>query len=372
MKKVYLDNASTTFLRNEVIEEMIRVMQNSNGNPSSTHSFGRDAKAVIETSRKLIANILNCTAQEIIFTSGATEGINWIIKNAIKNLKIERIITSRTEHHAVLHSIEKVSNSAEVCYLNIDSNGSFDYQQLEELLKESKKTLVCLMYVNNETGVVSDIEKIGELCKKYNALYFSDTVQAVGKTNIDLSNWDVDFIVASAHKFNGPKGVGFIRIKKSVSLGSMIHGGEQEKGLRGGTEAVHQIAGLAKALEISHARLDEERVNVTKLKQYAIKAFRENFPGVEFNGGENSFYTILNIRLPFSADKAQIILFMLDIKGISVSRGSACQSGSVKPSHVLAEMLPESELEKPSIRISFSHSNTKEDIDSLIEALKTI
>ncbi|OXB20389.1 cysteine desulfurase [Flavobacterium tructae] len=374
MKKVYLDNASTTAMRPEVIQEMLKVMTEDFGNPSSTHSFGRNGKTILELSRKSIAKHLNCAAQEIIFTSGGTEADNWILRSAVEDLKAERIITTRIEHHAVLHTalVLESEYNVQVDYVNVNPDGSIDLTHLSNLLAEDKKTIVSLMHVNNETGAILDLERVGVICRQYHALFHSDTVQSVGKTEIDLQKIPVDFIVASAHKFHGPKGVGFAFVRKNSGLQPLIFGGEQEKGLRAGTEAVHQIAGMAKALSLSYENLDVERNYILSLKTYLIEQFEAHFPGFRINGKKNDFYNIINVILPFSADKTSMLLFSLDMKGIAVSRGSACQSGSVKPSHVLKEMLSETDLKLPNLRISFSHFNTKEDIDWLIESLKGV
>lgn len=374
MKKVYLDNASTTAMRPEVIQEITKVMTEDFGNPSSTHSFGRNGKTILELSRKSIAKHLNCTAQEIIFTSGGTEADNWILRSAVEDLKIESIITAKTEHHAVLYSVLALQSdyNIQVDYVNIHPDGTIDLTHLSNLLAQEKKTIVSLMHVNNETGTILDLDRVAVICRQYNALFHSDTVQSVGKTEIDLQKTSVDFIVASAHKFHGPKGVGFAFIRKNTGLQPLIFGGEQEKGLRAGTEAVHQIAGMAKALSLSYENLDQERNYISDLKTYLIDQLEIHFPGFRINGKKEDFYNIINIILPFSSDKTSMLLFSLDMKGIAVSRGSACQSGSIKPSHVLKEMLSEEDLKLPNLRISFSHYNTKEDIDWLVESLKTI
>lgn len=374
MKNVYLDNASTTALRPEVIQEITRVMQEDYGNPSSTHSFGRTAKNILESSRKSIAKQLNATAQEIIFTSGGTEADNWILRSAVEDLKIKRIITSKIEHHAVLNSVFALQEeyAIQVDYVNLKSNGEIDINHLVELLSQEIPTLVSLMHVNNETGTILDIEKTARLCKQYKAFFHSDTIQSIGKTEIDLQKTEVDFIVASAHKFHGPKGIGFAFIRKNSGLQPMIFGGEQEKGLRAGTEAIHDIAGMAKALELSYENLDAERKHILSIKNYFVEQLQLYFPDFKINGNPDGFYNIINVLLPFSEEKTAMILFSLDMKGIAVSRGSACQSGSIKPSHVLKEMLSEEDIKKPSLRISLSHFNTKEDVDLLIEALKTV
>ncbi|PWK00839.1 cysteine desulfurase [Flavobacterium araucananum] len=374
MKKVYLDNASTTAMRPEVIQEMTKVMAEDFGNPSSTHSFGRNGKTILELSRKSIAKHLNCSAQEIIFTSGGTEADNWILRSAVEDLKIERIITTKIEHHAVLHTVLVLESeyNIQVDYVKINPDGSIDLTHLSNLLTQEKKTIVSLMHVNNETGTILDLDRVGVICKQYNVLFHSDTVQSIGKTEIDLQKIPVDFIVASAHKFHGPKGVGFAFIRKNTGLQPLIFGGEQEKGLRAGTEAVHQIAGMAKALSLSYENLEHEKSYISELKMYLIDQLELHFPGFRINGKRDDFYNIINIILPFPADKTAMLLFSLDMKGIAVSRGSACQSGSIKPSHVLKEMLSDTDLKLPNLRISFSHYNTKEDIDWLIESLKTV
>ena len=374
MNKVYLDNAATTKIREEVIHEMVEVMSNDFGNPSSTHSFGRNAKNIIELSRKSIAKALNCNAQEIIFTSGGTESNNIILRSCVKDLQVKRIITSKIEHHAVLHTIEALQKefNLQVDYVTIKKDGTIDISNLVDLLSQKSKTLVSLMHVNNEFGAVLDLNLVARICQQNNALFHSDTVQSVAKTELDLQNIPVDFIVAAAHKFHGPKGIGFAFIRKNSGLQPVIFGGEQEKGLRPGTEAVHQIAGMAKAVELALVNLNTEREGILVLKNYLIECLEKEFPDFKINGSRDGFYNVLNIILPFSEDKSAMILFGLDIKGIAVSRGSACQSGSAKPSHVLAEFLSDEELKKPSIRVSFSHYNTKNDIDLLIEGLKGV
>jgi cysteine desulfurase len=373
MKKLYLDNAATTPIRQEVIDEMVKVMQSEYGNPSSTHSIGRSAKAIIETSRKTIAKCLHCNAQEIVFTSTATEATNWILRSAVKDFGVKRIVTSKVEHHATLYTVQALQEEfgIDVEYVKVTHKGALDYAQFSNILLNDAKTIVSLMHINNETGVVNDIEKIGAMCRQNKVLFHCDTVQSIGKTELNLQELPIDFLVASAHKFHGPKGVGFAFVRKNLVLQPMLFGGEQEKGWRAGTESVHQIAGMSKALELSYEYLDEERKYITDIKQYCFQKLQQTFPEFSVNG-DNTFYNILNVLLPFSPEKTALILFNLDMKGIAVSRGSACQSGSSKPSHVLAEMLNEEELKKPSLRISFSHLNSKEEIDYLIETLKSI
>lgn len=377
MKKVYLDNAATTAMRPEVISVMAQTMADFYGNPSSTHSFGRAAKSFLETARKTIAAQIGAEAREIIFTSGGTEADNFILRNAVKHLGVRRIITSKTEHHAVLHTVEALKREFDIAveYVNLTGCGLPDMAALEELLQDDVLTLVSLMHVNNETGVVLDLMKTGKLCRKYGALFHSDAVQSIGKTRINIKELPVDFIAASAHKFHGPKGTGFAFVRKGIAFEPIIFGGEQEKGLRAGTEALHQIVGMAKALELAYANLDQESSHVSALREYLLSQITDNFPGYALNGysiDNEMFYTIANILLPLPEEKTSMILFSLDMKGIAVSRGSACQSGSTKPSHVLAELLDGDNINKPSLRISFSHYNTREDIDLLIAALRDV
>lgn len=382
MNIVYLDNAATTAVRPEVVEEMANSLLTNYGNPSSVYGLGRQAKSTVEMARKSIAKYLGVSSQEIIFCSGGTEADNWALTEAVKTLKVERIISARTEHHAVLHTLDHLQKeyAVEVVYVKLKKNGSVDISHLSELLSDAKKTLVSLMHVNNETGSVIDLELVGKICKQYNAYFHSDTVQSMGKVDLNFSQINIDFFAASAHKFHGPKGVGFLFIRKGTPMNPMIFGGAQEKGLRAGTESVHNIVGMAKALEMSFENQAQEIAHVSELKKYAVASLIENFPGIQINGeGDNldienfqTFHTILNVRLPISAEKASMLLFSLDMKGIAVSRGSACQSGSTKSSHVLAEILDPEELQKPSIRISFAYNNTKEEIDLLIRALQDV
>lgn len=374
MNKVYLDNASTTAIHPLVIEEMTRIMRNDFGNPSSTHSFGRNSKSILELCRKSIAKHFNVSAQEIIFTSGGTESNNWILRSAVVDLKVKRIITSKIEHHAVLETVLALQKeyNIQVDFVAVKPNGEIDLTNLVELLADDVKSLVSLMHVNNEIGTILDLERVAVICREHRVLFHSDTVQSIGKMAIDLQSTTADFIVASAHKFHGPKGVGFAFVRKNSGLQPLFHGGEQEKGVRAGTEALHQIAGMAKALSVSYENLEKDKKYISGLRSYLIDQLDYNFSGYKINGNRAGFYNILNVQFPFSDDKTAMILFHLDMKGIAVSRGSACQSGSIKPSHVLEQMLVADDLKKPSIRISFSQFNTKEEIDQLINALKAI
>ncbi len=377
MKKVYLDNAATTQIREEVILKMAEVMKETYGNPSSIHSFGRSAKTLIEQARKTVAGFLKVAPSEIIFTSGGTEADNLVLNSAVRDLGVKRIITSRMEHHAVLYTIDQLKEEygIDVEYLKLDDCGNQDLDHLEELLSSSEeKTLVSLMHVNNEVGNLLNIKKVGELCKNHKALFHSDTVQSVGHFDLDLSEIHIDFTAVSAHKFHGPKGVGFAFIRKNSRLQPLIFGGEQERGFRAGTEAVHNIVGLEEALKLSYQNLAEEREYITSIKRHFADLIQKEIPGVKLNGScddfENSTYTLINVCLPVSEEKAMMLLFQLDLKGIACSKGSACQSGSEGGSHVLNAFLSEEDLKKPSLRFSFSRYNTKEEIDYVVEVLK--
>src|SRR5690554_728095 len=377
MKKVYFDNAATTQLRNEVIRCITEVLKTEYGNPSSTHSYGRSAKSLLENARKEIAGFLNVSASEIIFTSGGTEADNLVLMSSVRDLGVKRIISSRIEHHAVLHSLEWLEKTYDVKidYVKLDNRGLVDYADLENLLKgSSDKTLVSLMHMNNEVGNVLDLKKVAAFCKEYKALFHSDTVQSMGYYEMDFKEIPIDFAVASAHKFHGPKGVGFTFIRKNSGLRPLIHGGEQERGMRAGTEAVPNIAGMAEAFKIAYQNLDEEREYTKGLKVYFKEKLKSAIPDVKFNGScedaENSTYKVLSVCLPITADKAVMLLFQLDLKGIACSKGSACQSGSEGGSHVLNAILSEEDLKKPSLRFSFSSFNTKEEIDFVVSVLK--
>jgi len=379
MKKVYFDSAATTQLRPEVIHSMTQALKVEYGNPSSTHAYGRSSKSLIETARKEIAALLNVTAAEIIFTSGGTEADNLALNSCVRDLGVKRIITSRIEHHAVLYTIQELEkqHNINVEYVEIDDCGHIKINALKELLASSdEKTLVSLMHVNNEVGNILDIASVCTLCKEHNALFHSDTVQSVGHFKIDLQQTPIDFLAVAAHKFHGPKGIGFAFIRKNSGLRPLIYGGEQERGLRAGTEPVHNIAGMNEALKISYQNLDKEKAYITDLKQYFKENISKEIPGITFNGGcdnpERSTYTLLNICLPMSAEKGMMLLFQLDLKGIACSKGSACQSGATGGSHVLSQILCKEDMAKPSLRFSFSSFNTKEEIDYVVACLKEL
>ena len=379
MIPIYLDNAATTCVREDVANKMAEILKSTYGNPSSTHSVGRSSKSILEQCRKRIASHFNVKSSEIVFTSGGTEADNLVLRSAVCDLGVKHIISSKIEHHAVGHTVEALQSSSEikVSYVRLTEKGEVDLKHLEELLRNfSEKTLVSLMHINNEIGTILDLKLVAELCKTYDALFHSDTVQSVGHYHLDLQKIPIDFLAASAHKFHGPKGIGFAFVRSGLGLQPIITGGSQERGCRAGTESLHDIVGLDESLAIAYSNLETERQYISELKSYFTNRLKSEIPAVKFNGCcddfEKSTYTLVNVCLPVSADKAPLFLFQLDLKGIACSKGSACQSGSDKGSHVLTEILSEDDLKKPSIRFSFSSYNTKEELENVVDVLKNL
>ena len=376
MKTVYFDNAATTAIRDEVVDRMSDVMKQCFGNASSTHSYGRQSKSLIESSRKKIASHFNVSAAEIVFTSGGTEADNLVLRSAVRDLDVTEIITSKIEHHAILHTIDQLANEygITVTYVELSDKGAIDLTHLESLLQTNSKQLVTLMHINNEIGNKLDLKKVAHLCKSHNALFHSDTVQSIGHYKLDLQDIPIDYLAASAHKFHGPKGVGFAFLRKNSGLRASIFGGEQERGLRAGTESIHNIVGLDEALQLSYKNLDAESTYIKNIKDYFIEQLKITCPDVYFNGqcedSEKSTYTLVNVCLPIAPEKAGLLQFQLDLKGIACSKGSACQSGSSQNSHVLTEILDNAHLQRPSVRFSFSSYNTKDEVDYVITVLK--
>jgi len=371
--RVYLDNAATTRLAPEVSEAMKEVMDNVYGNPSSVHTFGREARTVIDRARKKTAEIVGAAPSEIFFTSGGTEANNLVLRKSVTDLGVKRIITSPIEHHAVLHTAEELaaSGAAKLDLVKLDSLGRVDFNHLEQLLSSGEPTLVSLMHANNEVGTKMPIETVAEICKKGGAWFHSDAVQTMGHHRFHLSSIPLQFTNCAAHKFHGPKGVGFCYIKSDIRLHPLITGGAQERNMRAGTENIYGIVGLAKALEIADAHLDAEAAYIRGLKNYMITRLKEEIPGVEFNGdiSDESLFTVLNACFPETPD-SDMLLFRQDIEGVSVSGGSACSSGSNVGSHVIAALRGPST--RPSIRFSFSKYNTREEIDFTLSVLKKI
>lgn len=356
---------------------MARVLQDSYGNPSSTHQSGRASKSLIEKARKDIAKQLNVSAGEIIFTSGGTEADNLVLQSCVRDLGVERIISSPIEHHAVIHTIEELEHDRGVAvdWVAIKKCSNINYEHLEQLLADtSKKTLVSLMHVNNEVGTMLDIARVAKMAKDAGALFHSDTVQSIGHYDLDLGNSGIDFAAVAAHKFHGPKGAGFAYVRKETGLKSLIYGGGQERGMRAGTESTHNIVGMAKAFEMAYENLEQEQAHIQGIKDYFIEQLQMHIPAVTFNGSctdpSQSTYTLINVCLPLPPQKALMLLFQLDLKGIACSKGSACQSGGSGASHVLSAFLEEEDLKKPSLRFSFSSFNTKDEVDYVVKVLK--
>jgi cysteine desulfurase len=376
MKHVYLDNAATTQMDDRVIDAMLPFMRGHFGNPSSVHSHGREVRTAIEKARKKVAELLQASPSEIFFTSGGTEADNTALVCGIESHGLTHAITSPLEHHAVLHTLEMLAKKGQVqlSLLEVNEKGEIDLAQLEELLKKNPKSLVSLMQGNNEIGNLNDLERIGQMTQAHGAFFHSDTVQTMGHYAHDLSKLPVDALVAGAHKFHGPKGVGFLYVRKDKKIHPFIHGGAQERNMRGGTENVIGIIGLATALEISLEELAAHRSQIEKIKGYFVERLRQEIPGVAFNGHsadlQKSLYTVLSISLPPSEANRGMLLFHLDLEGISASGGSACSSGASVGSHVMRALQhPE---DRDVVRFSFSRFTTMEDIDYTLEKLKAL
>lgn len=374
MKHVYLDNAATTPMDDRVIEAMLPFMRGHFGNPSSVHSHGREVRTAIEKARKKVAELLQASPSEIFFTSGGTEADNTALVCGIESHGIRHAITSPLEHHAVLHTLEMLAKKGQVqlSLLEVNEKGEIDLAQLEELLKKNPKSLVSLMQGNNEIGNLNDLAQIGQMTQAHGAFFHSDTVQTMGHYSHDLSTLPVDALVAGAHKFHGPKGVGFLYVRKDKKIHPFIHGGAQERNMRGGTENVIGIIGLAKALEISLEELAAHRSHIEKLKGYFIEKLGQEIPGITFNGCsadlQKSLYTVLSVSLPPSEANRGMLLFHLDLEGISASGGSACSSGASVGSHVMRAL--QHPADRDVVRFSFSRFTTMEEIDYTMEKLK--
>lgn len=373
--KVYLDNAATTQIDPEVIEVMLPILNNGFGNPSSIHSFGRESRSLIEKARKNVARHLNCTPGEIFFTSGGTEADNMAIRCGMIDLGINHAITSKIEHHAVGHTLEDLASKGliKLSYVNLDDKGNVDLEHLDELLKTNQRSFVSLMHANNEIGNLLSLEKVADICEKYDAIFHSDTVQTMAHYTFDLKTINIHFITGAAHKFHGPKGNGFLYINENIKIKPLIYGGGQERNMRAGTENVYGIVGLSKAMDVSYSDLDEHRKHIESLKTRMIEGLKKSIPGVEFNGEsaniEKSLYTVLNVMFP-QTDIGEMLFYNLDILGIASSGGSACSSGSNLGSHVLRNI--GADMTRPSLRFSFSKFNTEEEIDYTINQLKSL
>jgi cysteine desulfurase len=371
--RIYLDNAATTPIDPEVMKEMVQVMEGNYGNPSSIHAHGREARSLIEKARKTIANLLHTSPAEIFFTSGGTEADNTAIRCGIIDHGLTHAITSRIEHHAVVHTLEAMQKTGAIklSFVDVDDKGNISYEHLEQLLQNNERSFVSLMHANNELGTLTDIERVGNLCEQYNALFHCDTVQTVGHYPHDLSKLKIHFMVCAAHKLHGPKGTGFLHINHKVKINPMIYGGSQERNMRGGTENIYGIVGLAKALEMAYTDMAVHQEHIQGLKSYMIAQLQQ-IPGIQFNGetdADKSLYTVLNVSFP-EMEMADMLLFSLDIAGISASGGSACSSGTDIGSHVLTGIGANSN--RPAVRFSFSKYNTRDEIDFAVSKIREI
>lgn len=375
MERVYLDNAATTPLDQDVMAEMVNVMSNYYGNPSSIHAQGREVRTLIEKARKTVSGLLNATPAEVFFTSGGTEADNTAIRCGIAAFNIKHAITTKIEHHAVEHTLNMLLKQGvidKLSFVNVDSKGNVDFDHLEELLKNNERSFVSLMHANNELGTLTNLERVGDLCETYNAIYHCDTVQTMGHYVHDVRKLKAHFIVCAAHKLHGPKGVGFLFVNHNIKISPMIFGGAQERNMRGGTENVYGIVGLAKALEIAYAEMEQHQSHVQGLKDYMKQQLIAEVPGISFNGetdADKSLYTVLNVSFP-EMEMADMLLFNLDINGICASGGSACSSGSNIGSHVLNGI--KADPNRPAVRFSFSKYTTKEEIDYTLEKVKMV
>ena len=374
MQRIYLDNAATTSLDPQVLEAMMPYLTTHFGNPSSIYSYGRECRMGIENARKTVAKILNAHPAEIFFTSGGTESSNTAITAAVRDLGCKHIISSLIEHHATTHTVEYLKNNGEatLSYVKLLPNGHVDLEDLEKILASSEeKCLVTLMHANNEIGNILDIHAVGNLCKKYEAIFHSDTVQTVGHFPFDLRNTPVHFITGAGHKFHGPKGVGILYINENVKINPLVHGGSQERNMRAGTENLYGIIGFAKALELATANYTQDSSYINDLKKYMKQQLEEQIPGIGFNGDilGKSLYTVLSVRFP-KTEKSEMLLFNLDINNICASGGSACTSGADQGSHVIRAI--NNDPNQVTVRFSFSKHNTKDEIDQVVEKLKEI
>ena len=373
--KVYLDNAATTPLDKQVQEAMMPYLLEEFGNPSSIHSFGRKARSAVEKARKKVAELLNTSPSEIFFTSGGTEADNFALMSSIETYQIQHVISTELEHHAVLHTLQYLEKIGKIqlSFVQTDEKGNLDFSHLETLLEQYPNVLVSLMHANNEIGNIYDIERIGILCQEHKALFHSDAVQTVGHYTHNLQQLSVDYLVGASHKFHGPKGVGFLYLNADKPLKPLLHGGSQERNMRGGTENVYGVVGLAKALEVAYDEMQQNKDYVRSLKKQMIDTLTEKMEGIQFNGEsgnlEKSTYKVLNVQFPAHVD-SEMLLFNLDIQGIAASGGSACSSGSDVGSHVLQALaIPD---DRANVRFSFSKYNTQEEINFVVEKIVEI
>ena len=372
MQRIYLDNAATTNLDPLVLQEMMPYLTEKFGNPSSIYSYGRESRLAIENARKSVARLLGAHPAEIFFTSGGTESSNTAITASVRDLGCRRIITSAIEHHATLHTVDylKCQGEVQVDFVKLLPDGHIDLEDLDRLLSvSSEKCLVTLMHANNEIGNILDLHAAGAICKKYGAIFHSDTVQTVGHFPFDLRHTPVHFITGAGHKFHGPKGIGILYVNENVSIKPYIHGGGQERNMRAGTENLYGVVGFAKALQLATDHFEADSQYIRGLKYYMMDKLMESIPGVGFNGDPRgqSLYAVLSVSFP-KTEKSEMLLFNLDIHNICASGGSACTSGADQGSHVIRAV--NNNPNQVTVRFSFSKHNTREEIDQVAATLK--
>jgi len=371
--RIYFDNASTTPILKEVSHYMAEVNETYYGNPSSIHFYGRQSKIIVEDARTLIANGLGASTGEIFFTSGATEANNMALYCSVRDLGIKKILSSPTEHHCNLHMFDYLQKHklASVEMLDVDQFGHIDYEALDEKLSnENEGVMLSLMHGNNELGTIHNMDRLGEVCKKYNVLFHSDAAQTIGKIPIDLSNSNVGFIAGSAHKFYGPKGVGFIYINGDNLIKPLIHGGDQERGMRSGTENLYGIAGMSKAFELALSEMNDRTSKIEEISNLFINRLTKECHDIRINGSQvEQLKNIVSISFPHT-DKAEMLMMNLDILGICASSGSACASGVENDSHVLEAI--KHDPKRKTVRFSFSHLNSLDEVNTVVDKIKTV
>lgn len=372
-KLIYLDNAATTKTAPEVVQAMLPWFTENYGNPSSIYSLGTESKKAVSEAKDIIAGSLGAASNEIYFTAGGSEADNWALKAAAEAYasKGKHIITSKIEHHAILHTCEYLEKKGcEITYVNVDENGIVKLDELEKAIRPDT-ILISIMFANNEIGTVQPIKEIGEIAARHNVLFHTDAVQAYGQLPINVDECHIDMLSASGHKLNGPKGIGFLYIRKGIKIRSFIHGGQQERGRRAGTENVPGIAGMGAAAKRAFSMLEEKTARETELRDYLIEQIEKEIPYCRLNGDRNRRLPN-NVNFSFRFVEGESLLIMLDMKGICASSGSACTSGSLDPSHVLLAIGLPHEIAHGSLRLTLNEENTKEEMDATVAAIKEI
>lgn len=373
MRNVYMDYAATTYVKPEVLEEMMPFFTKKYGNPSSFYGISRETKMAIDKARSRVSKALNCDSNEIYFTGGGSEADNWAIKGiaSAHRKKGNHIITTKIEHHAVLHTCEYLEkNGFEVTYLNVDKEGFIDLEELKNSITD-KTILVSIMFANNEIGTIQPVKEIGEICRERKVLFHTDAVQAIGNIPVDVKEMNIDLLSLAGHKVYGPKGIGALYIRKGVRIDNLIHGGGQERARRAGTENTASIVGLGKAIELATESLEEHNKKITKLRDRLIDGLLK-VPHTRLNGPRGEKRLPGNANITFEFIEGESILLSLDFEGVCASSGSACTSGSLDPSHVLLAIGLPHELAHGSLRLTLGDGSTDEDVDYVLEVVPPI